>query len=222
MSAQRRITPLRKNIDVELALTESMSSTGTEEEENAARTPLNNSSTPHLSRSVRSINLHDSPELLKDTQIELQPTKLRGQGYRTAAPTMVQKMIAEAVGTALLVFFGCGSVCASVYTEDFIRLGQSTTIWSLGTALALFCVAPTSGGHLNPAVTLSFALIRRQDFSCKMVLPYWIAQLLGAFAGGMLNFVLFYEAIAKFEAKNDITRGTNSIASATGFGVYPT
>eukprot|EP00591_Stephanopyxis_turris_P013464 CAMPEP_0195509570 /NCGR_PEP_ID=MMETSP0794_2-20130614/2472_1 /TAXON_ID=515487 /ORGANISM="Stephanopyxis turris, Strain CCMP 815" /LENGTH=358 /DNA_ID=CAMNT_0040636825 /DNA_START=692 /DNA_END=1768 /DNA_ORIENTATION=+ len=135
-------------------------------------------------------------------------------------PTLRQKMRAEAIGTALLVHFGCGSVCCAIYTSALVGLGQATTIWTLGAALALYTTASISGGHLNPAVTLAFALVRRRDFPFKNVPAYWLAQFSGAMIAGIVNYYVFGPAIREYEETNDIVRGTDSIDSARGFGVY--
>jgi glycerol uptake facilitator protein len=98
---------------------------------------------------------------------------------------------------------------------------QVGAIWALGATLAIFCTAPISGGHLNPAVTLSFALVRREDFPFKHVLPYCLAQLVGAIIAGAVNLAMFHVAIHRFENKHGLVRGdADSIASAVAFGDY--
>jgi hypothetical protein len=226
MSTQRR-SPMSKaaadkayDLDLELAKTQSLDSI------DSCDSPPDtfNVTTPRSARSVRPMNVKEKSLDLREI------TFPAAQAYsaisekasaRSKTPTLVQKMMAEATGTALLVHFGCGSVCAALYTEALVGLGQATTIWTLGAALALYCTASTSGGHLNPAVTLSFAIVRRQDFSCKLVVPYWIAQVAGAMVGAFINYALFFEAITNYELNNGITRGTDSVNSARGFGVYP-
>mmetsp|Transcript_28827 Transcript_28827/g.35070 ORF Transcript_28827/g.35070 Transcript_28827/m.35070 type:complete len:360 (-) Transcript_28827:112-1191(-) len=132
----------------------------------------------------------------------------------------LEKCLAEAFGTFILVFFGCGSVCALVYTEGLVGLGQATTVWSLGAALAIYSTGSISGGHLNPAVSLSFAMMRPVDFSWGSFVLYCFAQMIGATLGGAVNYGMFSTAIANFEKKNGITRGFDSTASAVGFGSY--
>ena len=74
---------------------------------------------------------------------------------------------------------------------------------------------------MNPSISLSFALVRRSDFAFRKLIPYWIAQLLGAFAAGGINLFLFHYAINSYEKANDIVRGTpESIKSAAAFGDY--
>jgi glycerol uptake facilitator-like aquaporin len=94
---------------------------------------------------------------------------------------------------------------------------QVAAIWTLGATLAIYISAAQSGGHLNPAVSLSFALVRPADFPMQSVLPYWIAQLLGAFAAGIINLLLFTTAIKKFEEDME---DDEILESAAAFGDY--
>lgn len=87
--------------------------------------------------------------------------------------------------------------------------------------MAIYISASISGGHLNPAVTLAFALVRRDDFPFRNVLPYWMAQLLGGIMAGAINLFLFHKAIARFEKKHGLVRGSaEGIQSAAAFGDY--
>lgn len=98
---------------------------------------------------------------------------------------------------------------------------QVGVAWAVGATLAIFCTAAISGGHINPAVTLSFALVRRDDFPFKHVLPYWLAQLVGAMLAGAVNLMIFHVAIHRFEKKHGLMRGdADSIQSAVAFGDY--
>lgn len=106
---------------------------------------------------------------------------------------MTKKLGAEFLGTAWLVFGGCGS---AVLAAGFPGLG----IGFLGVALAFgltvltmaFAVGHISGGHFNPAVTVGLWAGGR--FKAAEILPYWVAQLLGALAGA---FVLSLIATGK-------------------------
>jgi glycerol uptake facilitator protein len=125
----------------------------------------------------------------------------------------------EFFGTFLLVFFGCGSVCAAVLTGAQVGVFQVAIVWGLGIATAIYLTGALSGAHLNPAVTLSMAVWA--GFSKARILPYIVAQMAGAFVASALLFYVFGNAITTFEATNGITRGAaGSEASAMVFGEY--
>ena len=127
--------------------------------------------------------------------------------------------VGEFVGTFLLVFFGCGSVCSAVLTGAQAGVFQVAIVWGLGIAIAIFLTGPLSGAHLNPAVTISLAAW--SGFPKGRVIPYVTAQILGAFAGAAVLFIIFRDVLAAFESANQIVRGQpGSEASAMIFGEY--
>lgn len=128
-------------------------------------------------------------------------------------------VIGEFVGTFILVFFGCGSVCAAVTTGAQVGVFQVAIVWGLGIATAIYLTAALSGAHLNPAVTISLAVWG--DFPKNRIVGYLASQMAGAFVSAAMLYVIFGGAIAEFEAKNTIVRGeAGSEASAMVFGEY--
>ena len=128
-------------------------------------------------------------------------------------------IIGEFFGTFLLVFFGCGSVCAAVLTGAQVGVFQVAIVWGLGIATAIYLTGSLSGAHLNPAVTVSLAVW--SDFPKARVLPYFITQMLGAFAGAAVLYFVFGDALRAYERANSITRGqTGSEATAMVFGEF--
>jgi glycerol uptake facilitator protein len=101
--------------------------------------------------------------------------------------------IGEFFGTFLLVLFGCGSVCAAVTTGAHVGVFQVAIVWGLGIATAIYLTGALSGAHLNPSVTLAMAAWN--GFPWRQVLPYFGAQLLGAFVasavGGLFGGALY-------------------------------
>ena len=82
-----------------------------------------------------------------------------------------------------------------------------------------------SGGHINPAVTL--ALVSRGDFPLNRLLPYWGAQLAGAFVGALLVYADYGDAFQAFERDEHVVRGMMEAGklvgpSAGGAGVFAT
>lgn len=127
----------------------------------------------------------------------------------------------EVIGTFLLVLFGTGAVASAVLTGALTGLWQVAVVWGFGVTIAIYVSAAASGAHLNPAVTLAFALLRPSEFPRERVLPYWGAQLLGAVLAGAVILAVFGPFIGRFEAENNITRGAEgSEASAMVFGEY--
>lgn len=136
-------------------------------------------------------------------------------------PLSVRIYLAELVGTFLLVFFGTGVVAAAVLTGAQSGLWQVAVVWGFGVTIAIYATGTISGAHLNPAVTLAFALLRPNDFPRSRLLPYWVAQMAGAILAGAVVLAIFSPFIERFETEKQITRGAaGSEASAMVFGEY--
>ncbi len=127
--------------------------------------------------------------------------------------------VGEFCGTFLLVFFGCGSVCASVTLGALAGNFQVALVWGVGIALAISLTGALSGAHLNPAVTLGMAVWNR--FPWKRVLPYIMAQWLGAFVAAAVLYGVFSGAIRSYEQRHQIVRSQpGGEATAMFFGEY--
>jgi glycerol uptake facilitator protein len=125
----------------------------------------------------------------------------------------------EFAGTFLVVFFGCGSVCAAVTTGAQVGVFQVAIVWGVGIATAICLTGALSGAHLNPAVTVSLAAWT--NFPKTLVLPYVAAQLLGAFTAAAVLYGVFGGALRAYELTNHITRGApGSEATAMVFGEF--
>jgi glycerol uptake facilitator protein len=130
-----------------------------------------------------------------------------------------REYIAELIGTFILVFFGIGSVHVAVLLGGYAGLWQVASIWGIGVALAIYATAAISGAHLNPAITVAFAVYRK--FPRHKILPYVFSQLLGAVAAAAVLYLFFYKIIADFELTHGILRGqAGSELSAMIFGEY--
>ena len=100
------------------------------------------------------------------------------------------RCIAEFFGTFWLVFGGCG---AAIFAAAFPSLG----IGFLGVAFAFgltvltmaYAIGHISGCHLNPAVTLG--LVAGKRFPAKEILPYWIAQVVGAVVASGVLYIIY-------------------------------
>ena len=99
----------------------------------------------------------------------------------------MRKYIAEFIGTFGLVFFGTGSIIVNEQTGGVItHVGIAITFGLIILAM-IYAFGEISGAHINPAVTLGFAISGR--FAIKEVVPYILSQTAGAFAA---SFVLRY------------------------------
>ena len=138
----------------------------------------------------------------------------------TMAP-LLSACLAESVGTFILVLFGIGSVAAAVYTGAQVGLWQVAAVWGFGVTLAIYVSGAISGAHLNPAVSLAFAIFRSDQFPLNRLFAYWAAQLIGAVIAGVVVLILFNPFIDRFETENGIVRGeAGSQRSAMAFGEY--
>jgi len=111
-----------------------------------------------------------------------------------ADPTLGAKLGAEALGTFVLVFGGCGSavLAATFLSQDKIQLGIGFVGVALAFGLSVLVSAvafgPVSGGHFNPAVTVGLAVAKRFEWS--NVLPYVITQVVAASVAGAVLYAI--------------------------------
>ncbi|WP_448624029.1 aquaporin [Geodermatophilus sp. URMC 64] len=99
--------------------------------------------------------------------------------------TLVRSLIAEFVGTLLLVFLAVGAAVAGVTGDGLVSgvVGVALAFGLVLLALA-YAIGPISGCHINPAVTLGVLLSRGMTASEAGL--YWIAQFAGGIAGAAL------------------------------------
>jgi glycerol uptake facilitator protein len=109
-----------------------------------------------------------------------------------------QKLVAECVGTALLVLIGAGAVTATLKLNGgklgMADLGMIAFAFAFIIAANIFAIGKVSGCHINPAITLALAATGR--FPWRSVGPYLVAQYAGATVGGFLIWAIFQPAAA--------------------------
>lgn len=133
--------------------------------------------------------------------------------------SLIYACLAEMIGTAVLVFFGVGSVHVAVLTGALHGLWQVAVVWGLGVGLAIYATAAISGAHLNPAVTAAFTAFR--SFPIRRVPAYIMSQLLGAILAATLLYAMFAPALAAAEQQRNLPRGSEgSEALAMIYGEY--
>ncbi len=126
------------------------------------------------------------------------------------------EMIAEFFGTMVLILFGDGCVASFLLFNKISPFPFDNTwmliIWGWGLAvmLGIYVAGAVSGAHINPAVTLGFAVTGR--FPWKKVLYYWAAQLLGAFVAAAILYFVYKGGI------NNYLQGANIADPVKGVG----
>jgi glycerol uptake facilitator protein len=124
--------------------------------------------------------------------------------------TLLGEVSAEILGTFTLIIFGVGVVAQTVLTPFTAGAQSIHWAWGIGVVMGVYVAGGISGAHLNPAVTLALAV--RRGFSWGKVLPYWGAQLLGAFLAALVIRWNYWEAFNKFDpgktAKSQVVYST--------------
>jgi aquaporin Z len=128
----------------------------------------------------------------------------------------MKKYIAEVIGTFILVFFGTG--VAVISNGNIIA---TSLAFGLAIVAAAYVIGGISGCHVNPAVSLSMVLTNKM--SIKDFVGYVIAQVLGAFAGSFLLYLI----LKNTDMYLYISLGTNgygelSLTNITLFGAFVT
>jgi glycerol uptake facilitator protein len=121
------------------------------------------------------------------------------------AKSLTARCLAEALGTYLLVFFGCGAVHAAVLVGAHSGLWQVAVVWGVAVTVAIYVVGAVSGAHINPAITTALAAWGR--FPVREVLPYAAAQLVGAALAGATLYGLYSPQLKAREQARGVKRG---------------
>ncbi len=132
-------------------------------------------------------------------------------------PGLAGELIAEFLGTFILILFGTG-VVAQVVAGGIGGHDSIAWAWGFGVTLGIYVAGKISGAHLNPAVTLSLAVF--QGFSWKKVAPYTLAQTAGAFVAALLVRWNYTEVIAKFDPGHTI-KSQGIFSTLPGNGTLP-
>lgn len=135
-------------------------------------------------------------------------------GDRLSRMGLLGELLAEFAGTMVLILFGVG-VVAQVSAGMIGDHDSIAWAWGIGVALGVYVAGRMTGAHLNPAVTLAFAMFR--GFEWRKVLPYALAQTTGAFAAALLVRWNYTEVLAKVDPGHTIkTQGVFSTLPGNG------
>jgi glycerol uptake facilitator protein len=139
-------------------------------------------------------------------------------------PGLAAELIAEFLGTMVILLFGDGVVAmvqlfGTGVPGEIVKGGYTniTIAWGLAVTMGVYISGKISGGHLNPAVTLAMAVFR--DFPWRKVIPFFLAQTLGAFCGAAL---VFWNYLPAFHAADPQLSHTASVFTTfPAFGQQP-
>lgn len=110
---------------------------------------------------------------------------------------MRQKLIAEGLGTFMLVFCGTGAIIIDHISQGSITHMGIALTFGLIIMVLIYSLGHISGAHFNPAVSIGFYASGR--FPGKEVLPYIIAQLIGAISASLVLKLLFPSSLSMGE-----------------------
>jgi glycerol uptake facilitator protein len=125
---------------------------------------------------------------------------------------LTKELMSEFFGTFILILLGDGVVAnvglaprlaSNGYNWDTIILG-----WGFAVMVAVYIAGGVSGAHINPAVTLALAV--KRGFPWGKVLPYMIAQVLGAFVGALAVFLVYRDGLVSAGLPNVWCTGPGS------------
>jgi glycerol uptake facilitator protein len=126
-----------------------------------------------------------------------------------------RRLLAEGAGTALLVIFGPGALVAALALGggkiDAAGLVAVALSFGLVIAIVVYAIGHTSGGHINPAVTIALAVSGR--FPWAEVAPYIVAQLAGALVGGLVIV-----GVVGTQATDLLDVGATELGPGVGYG----
>lgn len=101
----------------------------------------------------------------------------------------MRKYTAEAIGTFALVFCGTGAIVIDQQTGGAVsHIGVAITFGFIVMSM-IYALGNISGAHLNPAVTIAFAIAKK--FPVRQVVPYAISQLAGALIASLVLHLMF-------------------------------
>ncbi|MDQ7905330.1 MIP/aquaporin family protein [Phytohabitans sp. ZYX-F-186] len=136
---------------------------------------------------------------------------------RMRLPGLLGELAAEFAGTMILILFGVG-VVAQVVAGGIGDHDSIAWAWGLGVTLGVYVAARISGAHLNPAVTLALAVFK--GFEWRKVLPYMLAQTLGAFVAAMVVRWNYTEVLGAFDPGHTI-KSQGVFSTLPGNGALP-
>ena len=136
---------------------------------------------------------------IEEAQSNIRPIRRPYERRFRIKNCLVRECLAEGLGTFILDLLGIGTVAQTILSEG--TAGSQLTI-VLGSGLALmmgiYMSFGVSGGHINPAITLTFAVLWRR-IAWKKVPFYILSQLIGSILGTSVVYGIYYSSIPENE-----------------------
>jgi glycerol uptake facilitator protein len=136
---------------------------------------------------------------------------------RIRSKGLAGELAAEFAGTFILLLFGLG-VVAQVVAGGLGNHDSIAWAWGFGVVLGVYTAGKITGAHLNPAVTVALAAFG--GFSWRKVLPYALAQTLGAFVAALVVRWNYTEVLAKFDPGHTL-KSQGVFSTLPGNGALP-
>jgi glycerol uptake facilitator protein len=133
---------------------------------------------------------------------------------------MLGQLIGEVFGTFILILLGDGVVAnvglaprlaGTAYNWNTITIG-----WAFAVIVAVYVSGGVSGAHLNPAVTVALAL--KRGFPWANVVPFILAQIVGAFLGALAVYLIYRDGLVAAGMPNVWSTGPGSVFANTFWG----
>lgn len=131
----------------------------------------------------------------------------------------MSEYLAEYIGTMILILFGGGVVAGLSLKKSGAEKADYVNIpiaWGLGVTFAVFAIGRISGAHINPAVTLGFAIVG--EFAWIKVPGYLLAQFAGTFTGAVLVWIHYFP---HWEASDNPSAKLGVFSTIPGIRSYP-
>jgi len=126
-----------------------------------------------------------------------EPSEILRNKIRIRNP-LIRNLLAEFLGTLMLLFFGTSIVAQFILSHEKLNTWIQINVgWGFALVFCVYATANTSGGHLNPAISLAMVTLGR--LSLMHFFLYTIVQILGALCGSGLMYTVYYDAITNIK-----------------------
>jgi glycerol uptake facilitator protein len=133
---------------------------------------------------------------------------------------LMAALIGEVFGTFILILLGDGVVANVGLAPRLASVGYDwvtiTLGWAFAVIVAVYVTAGVSGAHINPAVTIPLAI--KRGFAWGKVVPYIVAQMIGAFLGAAAVYLIYSDGLVAAGLPNVWCTGPGSVFGQAFWG----